>query len=637
MIVLGPQQDETAAASRRSPGELWNLLSRCAALVWRAGRTQVIVIVVAQCVGAAGLAIQLVVVRGLVTQIAGGPSRPFQGLLMPLLLLVVINTVSGVAAFVESQQRTLLGELAERAAAQPLMEVAAGVRLAEFERAEFQDFMRRAQLAALHKPVAVVTGMINIGNSLLALTGLAIGLCLIAPILLPVVIVTVVPLSMASIAWSRAYYRFSREMTPEDRKRYHMLGLLTTRLYAKEVRSFDLGAWVRAGYDRLASERLRRLATYISGQQLPGLAGTLASSMIFATTVATLALATARGYIELPSAIAAMTATIQMRGQLQSFISAFTQIYESSLFLGDFDGLMKILGRLRSEDVDGGARPRTWRHVEMRNVTFEYAGPGEASPAQGSREGCHPRGGQRALEGVSIRVSRGEIVAVVGENGSGKTTLLKILCGLYPPTTGEVLVDGARIAEVSRDWWRGQVGVLFQDFAHYMMSVRENVGLGRVEAIDDIGRIRCAADEAGVSSLVGSWPDGYETMLGSVFAGGREPSIGQWQKLALARGFFRQGGLLLLDEPASALDPRAEHQLFERLRSSYRHAAVLMISHRFSGVRRADRIYVLQRGALIEHGSHDDLMRRDGLYAELFRLQTGPGESATAATSEHTC
>jgi ATP-binding cassette subfamily B protein len=233
----------------------------------------------------------------------------------------------------------------------------------------------------------------------------------------------------------------------------------------------------------------------------------------------------------------------------------------------------------------------------------------------------YPSGDTPALRGVSLRIEPGEVVALVGANGSGKTTLAKLLGGLYVPDAGRVLLHGVDTAAADRAALRRDVAVVFQDFLRYSLPARDNVALGRHERYDDEAAIRAAAERAGAHPDLAALPGGYDTQLGPAFHGGVDLSLGQWQKVALARVFFRDAPFVILDEPTAALDARAEHDLFARIRELFEDRSVLLISHRFSTVREADRIHVLDGGEVVEAGSHDELMARGGLYAELFSLQ----------------
>jgi ATP-binding cassette subfamily B protein len=441
-------------------------------------------------------------------------------------------------------------------------------------------------------------------------------------------------------------------MTPNDWKRGYVLSLLTNREMAKEIRAFGLGHYLRDVYERLSDERIARLRQHLRHRAGLSIAGSVGQAVAGGFTFMVLAWLITTGRISLAAAGAAAMATFQLGGQLFGIVSAGGQLYESSLFVEDLEAFLALLPALKARRPTVPA-PEGFRTITVRNVDFTYPTTPAPKPLQtgsdGQRSWLRPMGrGMKmmgfppgmlffgakaggadgegplrphALRDVSLEINRGEVVALVGENGSGKTTLAKMICGLYTPDTGSVRWDGTDVATVDPDQLREQVTVIFQDFVRYWLTARENIGIGRVSRMSDQEAIRAAARHAGADRFIDAWPEAYDTIMGPIFEGGKDLSVGQWQRMALARAFFRDAPLVILDEPTASLDARAEAELFQRIRTLFEGRSVLLISHRFSSVRSADRIYVMKEGQVVEHGSHEQLMALNGLYAELFNLQ----------------
>lgn len=294
----------------------------------------------------------------------------------------------------------------------------------------------------------------------------------------------------------------------------------------------------------------------------------------------------------------------QSQGTFQGLFDNIGRIYESGLFMGNLFGFLGLAPQM-SQTAQAQRVPRPIMHgIEFRDVSFRYAG----------REDW-------ALRHVNLYIAPGEKLALVGANGAGKTTLIKLLTRLYDPTEGQILLDGVDLREYDLDDLRECIGVIFQDFVRYHSTARENVGFGQIKALENEARVVAAAERGGADEVIVELPEGYNTMLGRWFEKGFELSGGQWQKLALGRAFMRDGEVLVLDEPTAALDAEREYEIFQRFRDLTAGKIALLISHRFSTVRMADRIAVLDHGQVTELGTHAELLQRDGTYARLFSLQ----------------
>ncbi|TRY17029.1 ABC transporter ATP-binding protein [Tessaracoccus rhinocerotis] len=591
-----------ARSEKKSLGRLSSLVRMSLSLVWSSGRSLFIALVVLQLVAAGALAGQVLAVQAVLDAILGAGG--VDAVVRPALLLAGLTAVSMIAAGAQGQVQRLLAELVSRAMWHRVLGVATGVGLRHFESPEFYNRLNRVQTSALSRPYQVTQGLLGMVGALAASIGVGIALVSVSPLLLPLVVIGGVPILLTSRRESRLEFEFSVRQTVSMRWRQYFTVLQTGRDEAKEVRAFGLAPWLLRRFDEHYGSYLDDLGRHVRRRTVLMVLGQVGSALVLVATLLVLVWLIARGDIGVAGAGAAIVAIRMLATQVQSLFRGVQTIFESGLFLDDLNGFL-ALGEAAREEDSGDEAPSGFLEIEASGVHFRY--PGSET---------------EALRGVNIRLGAGEVVALVGENGSGKTTLAKLLAGLYEPDAGAIRWDGREIREFRPSSLRERITVVFQDFVRYALPARENISVGRVDEPTDELRVRQAAAAAGATSALESLPQGYDTILSRLFSGGRELSGGQWQRVALARSFYRDAPLVILDEPSAALDPRAEHELFSTLRDALHGRTALFISHRFSTVRGADRIYVLNEGEVVEEGSHEALLAADGRYAELFRLQS---------------
>lgn len=594
-----------ARSQRKSLGRLTRLIRSSVALVWSSGRRPFAALVALQVVAGVALAMQVLAVQWVLTAVLdaerGGSLR---AAIPPVLLLTGLTALTAVVSACQSQLQRVLGELVARAMWVRVLRVATGVDLLHFEAPEFYDHLGRVQTHAVSRPYQVTQGLLAIAGSTVASVGLGLALASVSPVLLVLVAVGGLPLLLTSRRESRLEFDFSVRQTPVLRERTYLALIQTGREEAKEVRAFGLGDWLRTRFDDAYDRYLHALRRHAVRRTVLSVMGQLGAAVVLAGTLLVLVGLIAGGSIGVAAAGAAIIAIRMLAGQVQSLFRGVQVIFESGLFLDDLEVFLE-LGRTALEKTAGTETPESFGTIRVDDVHFTY--PGSTS---------------EALRGVDLELHAGQIVALVGENGSGKTTLAKLLAGLYPPASGRITWDGTDIAQYRPASLRDRISVTFQDFVRYAFSGADNIAVGRVTREASRDDVRAAARVAGAEKMLDELPHGFDTLLSRLFTGGIDLSGGQWQRVALARTFFRDAPLVILDEPSSALDPRAEHALFSTLREVLGGHTALFISHRFSTVRGADRIIVMDAGAVVEEGTHAELMAAGGLYADLYRLQS---------------
>jgi ATP-binding cassette subfamily B protein len=599
MDLATPAQDQ-----RKSIGRLTRLIARSLSVVWQAASTPFLALIGLQLLNAIALALQIFAVQLALTavlEIAG--TRDPWALVQPVLLLAGLTAVTAVIASVQVGLGRYASELVVAVMWKRVFRVATRVDLRKFESARFYDRLQRVQANALTRPYQITHGLVATTGGAAASVGLLIAIVWVHPALVPLLLVGAVPVLLTSRRQSQLEADFLAQQTDSTRLRSYLTRIQTGRDEAKEVRAFSLGPKFGQRLNTLYADYLRDLAQHLLHRSRLGAAGSLGSAVLLALTLFLLAWLISTGRLSIAEAGAALVAIRLLAGQIQSGLSGVQAIFESGQFIDDLDGFLTL-----APAAEGGTReigpPAEFHRIRADAVSFSY--PGRSA---------------LALQAASVEINRGEVVALVGENGSGKTTLAKVIAGLYEPGSGAVRWDGVDVRTFRPELFRERVAIIFQDFVRYGLSAEENIAVARPDDEVDHAAIREAAKLADADSFLAALPAGYETPLSRRFTGGHELSGGQWQKVAIARAFYRNAPLVIIDEPTSALDARAEYELFSSLHEVLRGRSALIISHRFSTVRTADRIYVLDHGRVVEQGTHDELMALGGQYAELFHLQ----------------
>ncbi len=473
-----------------------------------------------------------------------------------------------------------------------------------YEDPRYYDALHRAQREAPYRPTRIVNGLLQLGQNGLSLLGLGTLLFAANWVAGLVLCAAALPSGVLRVIHSRRLYEFEQRKTEVERRAWYYHWLMTFDRYAKEIRLFHLGALWRERFQSLRSG-LREGRLALSRRRALGdlLAQVVATAAIFGS-FALISYEAVQGAMTLGDVVMYYQGFQIGLRQLQAILRSLTGLYEDNLFLTNYYQFLDLTPKIQAP-----TKPRPVPNQMQQGIVFE---------------GVHftyPSGSREVLSDIHLTLAPGEVIALVGENGSGKTTLVKLLCRLYDPTAGKITVDGNDLRDLDPVRWRQRISVMFQDYVQYHLTAWENIWLGNVQAEPNRERIEKAARHAGADAVIRRLTEGYDTVLGHEFQDGQELSVGEWQRLALARAFMRDAQIIVLDEPASFLDPLAEAELFQHFRQLITGRSGVLISHRFSTVRMADTIYLLGDGRIVERGSHEELLQLGGTYACLFRTQ----------------
>ena len=553
--------------------------------------------------------VQLFLIKQIVDSAGAGlaaadKSAAFKSVLLWIILMGVVAALSSLAQSLVTLTSEAQGLKVTDAISGMLHRKSMEVDLAYYENPQFYETMHRAQGAAASRPLQIVSGLIQMSRSLVSLTGILAILFAFNWWIGLVLFTAAVPNTLVRLRFSQKLFDFQVAHTHKERRTWYYHFMITGQQFAKEMRLFQLGGEIRRRFQELRKGiREDRLALSRSKVKYDMLSR-IASSLALFVALGYIAWSTVGGAITVGALVMYYQGFQRGIGYLQSVLGGLAGLYENNLFLSNFYEFMALEPKILAP-VSPSPIPTPIREgLRFENLEFTY--PGAKNPV---------------YRKLNLSLGSGETVALVGSNGCGKTTLVKLLCRLYDPDSGSIRADGIDLREFDPLEWRRRIGVTFQDYIQYQMTLGENIRMGDLRRGADVDALNKAAKRSGADLLVKKLAHGYDSPLGKWFEEGEELSTGEWQKVALARTFFRDAEIVVLDEPSSALDPEAEAELFNRFRQVMKGKSALLISHRFSTVRMADRICVMEGGKIIESGSHAELMARNGQYARLYRLQ----------------
>ena len=624
----------------RTFATLW----RAVLLVWESGPRWMVASLLLVAVGAILPLVSLFLIARIIDSVSRGAA-----LADPLARAVSWHhtlayiIAAGAATLLSSLAGTLSGYVGEgqglamqNRMSRVVQSKAASMDLEYFENAEFFNTLHRAQEEAPFRPTRIVNGLTSLAQNGATLLVVVIALASVHPLVPLVLLISVLPGLLVRLKFVSIAFEWTQKSTATERRAQYLHFVLTLEPFAKEVRLFDMAPFFSQRFDAMRVWLTKGRLNVARRRMFADLG---VQGFVVAPTFAILAYIawqTLSGAFSVGALVGYFLLTQRAQGAMQGTLASLLSLHEDASFLDLLYRFLDLQPRLQSP-ANPRAVPAKWESgLKLENVGFGY-----------------PLSERRALRDISFSIAPGEVVAVVGENGSGKTTLVKLLCRLYDPDSGRITLDGVDARDFDPAEWRRGLSAVFQDYGHYQLSFAENIWLGDLSLpsmdsvmpngesgsaahhVDESGQplpllpvpltreaLETAARRAGAESVAARLPRGYDTQLGRGYEDGEELSIGQWQKIALARAYLRTAApLIIMDEPSSALDPRAEAELFESFRDLIRGQSALLISHRLSTVRLADKIVVLDKGELVAQGTHDELMSQNGLYAELFSTQ----------------
>lgn len=497
----------------------------------------------------------------------------------------------------------LLGDLYSNTSSIELIQKTAKVELASLEDSEFYDKLERARQQTTSR-VSLMSNVLAQIQDIITIISLISGLIYFYPILILLLVISIIPSFINELKYSQSTYSLQKSWTPERRELDYMRMIGASDITAKEIKLFGLADFISNTFKRISDKYYKANKKLSIKKSLWGGTFHILGDLAYYGAYVFIVLKAVAGFVTIGDLTFLAGSFSRLRSQLQTVFSRFSSITESAMYLQDYFEFI---------DMDfSGENPEQYREgptefkysIRFEHVSFRY-----------------PQSDKNVLTNISFELIKGEKLALVGENGAGKTTLIKLLLRLYDPTEGQILMDGVPVQEYRKQDYQKMLGAIFQDFVKYYLTAKINIAVGNIDEEENLDKIKNAAVQSLANDVIESLPEGYNQGLGRRFRKGAELSGGQWQKIALARSYMSDAPIIILDEPTSALDARAESQVFQRFIALTEDRTSIIISHRFSTVRMADRILVLQNGQILEMGTHEELLAKPQLYAELFELQ----------------
>lgn len=601
------RRDEDEGGTLRRFLGVYRFTPRAMGLVWRTNRSLTfalaILTVAAGVLPAAVAYVGKLLVDGVVAAAgAEGDAGYWPVLSLVAIEAALVATLAAVQRGIDVSHALMRAQLGHRVS-EMILEKALELELRQFEDSEFYDKMTRARRDASQRPLSLVNrsfGLVQNGIALITYGALLLQFSSWAVLVL---LFAAIPSFISETKFAGDAFRLFKWRSPEKRKQVYFEVLIAREDHAKEIQLLRLGPTLLDRYRDIFRTIYREDRALTVRRGIWGVTLGLLSTFALYGAYAWCVVAAVDGAITLGEMTMYLLVFKQGSGALSAMLTAIGGMYEDNLYLSTLYEYLEQPSPAWDGEVTRGSRPGDG--IRFESVRFTY--PGADRPA---------------VDGITLHLRPGRKLALVGPNGSGKTTLIKLLTRLYAPDSGRILLDGVELADWDQEALRRRIAVIFQDFIRYQFTVGENIGVGDVENIDDQQLWREAADKGMASDFIEAFDEGYATQLGRWFHDGRELSLGQWQKIALARAFVRQeADILVLDEPTAAIDAESEAQIFQRFRDVTAHQMAILISHRFSTVRIADEIVVLDDGQVVESGTHEELMDHEGIYSRLFTIQ----------------